>query len=129
MQKRAGLLFLSKKTKKVLLILENSKWTLPTFERKNTLLQDAETVLEKFSRGRIVPVELYLSEDRGFEYGTYICLTDEDFSVDTVNTYAWSHLDFLPNQLHHGLRNTLNNLSIRIKIETILELENAITEK
>lgn len=129
MQKRAGLLFLSKKSKRILLILEDSKWTLPTFERKNALLQDVEPVLEKFCKGRIVPVELYLSEDRGFEYGTYICLVEDDFSVESVNTYSWNHLDFLPNQLHSGLRNTLNNSLIRVKIETILELENAITEK
>lgn len=129
MQKRAGLLFLSKKTKKILLILEESRWTLPTFDRKSTLLEDAESVMLEYSKGRIVPVELYLSEDKGFEYGTYICLVENDFTMESKKSYCWAQLNYLPNQLHSGLRNTLNNSLIRVKIETILELENASTKK
>jgi hypothetical protein len=37
MQQRAGLLFLSKSTGRVLLILENQRWTVPTFARKSSL--------------------------------------------------------------------------------------------
>lgn len=122
MQKRAGLLFLSKSSKKILLILENSKWTLPTFSRQGTLLEDAESPMSKFSYGKIIPIELYLSEDRGFEYGTYICLVDSEFLVDSIDTYCWSSLDYLPNQLHVGLKNTLTNTVMRTKIETVIEL-------
>lgn len=122
MQKRAGLLFLSKSSKKILLILENSKWTLPTFVRQSTLLDDAESLMQRFNRGKIVPIELYLSEDRGFEYGTYICLVEGEFLVDSVDTYCWSSIDHLPNQLHIGLKNTLTNSIIKTKIETVIEL-------
>ena len=79
MQQRAGLLFLAKNTGRILLILEDSKWTVPTFIRNSTLLDDAEELLVNYNRGKIVPIELYLSEDRGFEYGTYVCLTDTEF--------------------------------------------------
>jgi hypothetical protein len=78
----------------------------------------------EYSKGRIVPVELYLSEDKGFEYGTYICLVENDFILELKKSYCWSQLNHLPNQLHSGLRNTLNNSLIRVKIDTILELEN-----
>jgi len=64
MQKRAGLLFLSKQTQRILLILENQKWTVPTFSRQTTLLCDAEKLLDTYAVGRILPIELYLSEDR-----------------------------------------------------------------
>jgi len=124
MQQRAGLLFLAKTTSRILLILEDSKWTVPTFARKSTLLDDASGLLEKYSRGRIVPIELYLSEDRGFEYGTYVCLVDQEFLTTAAETVAWSGLDYLPKQLHNGLKATLNNTLIRTKIETVLELEN-----
>jgi hypothetical protein len=107
------------------LILENQKWTVPTFARKGVLLDDAEPVLDQFSPGRIVPVELYLSEDKGFEYGTYICLVENEFLNTNNPTVAWCDLNFLPKQLHHGLNTTLNNSIIRTKISTILELENA----
>lgn len=126
MQKRAGLLFLSKKTKRILLILEESKWSVPTFIRKNTLLEDAQTLLDNYQGGRILPIELYLSEDKGFEYGTYICLVDKEFLTTFSKTICWCDLDHLPKQLHSGLKATLNNHIIRTKIETILELENAI---
>jgi hypothetical protein len=124
MQQRAGLLFLAKTTSRILLILEDSKWTVPTFVRKSTLLDDAEGLLNSYSKGRIVPIELYLSEDRGFEYGTYVCLVEHEFLTTANKTIAWSDLDHLPKQLHNGLKATLNNTLIRTKIETVLELEN-----
>lgn len=126
MQQRAGLLFLAKSTGRILLILENQKWTLPTFPRQHSLLEDAEGLLADYAYGRILPIELYLSEDRGFEYGTYVCLVNEEFITMSADTIAWCNLDQLPKSLHIGLSTTLNNLTIRTKIETILELENAI---
>ncbi len=127
MQKRAGLLFLSKTTGRILLILEDQRWTVPTFLRNKSVLEDAELLMSNYSQGRILPIELYLSQDRGFEYGTYVCLVDEEFLTTAVDTLAWSSLDSLPKQLHNGLKTTLNNQLIRTKIETIMELENVST--
>jgi hypothetical protein len=123
MQQRAGLLFLSKKTKRILLILDDNKWTVPTFPRKSTLLDDSKVLLQQFSVGKMLPIELYLSEDRGFEYGTYICLVDDEFNTSSVPTIAWCNLNYLPKQLHTGLKTTLNSSVIKTKIETVLELE------
>jgi hypothetical protein len=123
MQQRAGLLFLAKTTSRILLILEDSKWTVPTFPRQRTLLEDAGSLLSDYSSGRILPIELYLSEDKGFEYGTYVCLVEEEFLTTAAKTVAWSNLNYLPKQIHTGLKITLNNDIIRTKLETILELE------
>jgi hypothetical protein len=125
MQQRAGLLFLAKTTGRMLLILEDSKWTVPTFARSGPLLADAKDLLENYSQGRILPIELYLSEDRGFEYGTYVCLVDQEFLTEAASTICWARLAHLPKQLHTGLKITLNNAVIKTKIETIMELENA----
>ena len=125
MQQRAGLLFLAKNTGRILLILEDSKWTVPTFPKNGPLFEDAKVLLENYSTGKILPIELYLSEDRGFEYGTYVCLVDIEFLTVADKTIAWCNLDFLPKQLHSGLKTTLNNQLIRAKIDTIMELENA----
>jgi hypothetical protein len=124
MQQRAGLLFLAKTTSRILLILDDDRWTVPTFQRNNSLLEDADMLLTQYAQGRIVPIELYLSEDRGFEYGTYVCVVDQEFLTTASKTVCWADLDYLPKQLHSGLRTTLNNQVIRVKIETILELEN-----
>lgn len=126
MQQRAGLLFLAKTTGRILLILEDYKWTVPTFPRRGPLLEDAQTLLDQYSPGKILPIELYLSEDRGFEYGTYVCLVDQEFLTDQSSTICWSSLDYLPKQLHIGLKTTLNNQIIKTKISTILELEHAV---
>ena len=130
MQSRAGLLFLAKTTGRILLILEDNRWTVPTFTRSGPLLEDAENLLDEYTTGRILPIELYLSEDRGFEYGTYVCVVDQEFLNSAVRTVCWADLNDLPKQLHLGLKTTLNNQVIRIKIETIMELENVkpITE-
>ena len=108
MQQRAGLIFLSKKTFKLLLILKDSSWTVPTFYRKGSLLEDATDLLDRFSVGKIIPIELYLSEDRGFEYGTYICLVSEEFLTTIPTSLAWFALNDLPKNLHAGLKITLN---------------------
>lgn len=126
MQQRAGLLFLAKTTSRLLLILEDSHWTVPTFARQGPLLEDANSLLTQYSQGKILPIELYLSKDRGFEYGTYVCLVDREFLTQSASTICWSQLTNLPKQLHTGLKTTLNNAVIRTKIETILELEHAI---
>lgn len=125
MQQRAGLLFLARTTGRILLILQDEKWTVPTFARSASLLEDADVLLKDYHSGRILPIELYLSEDRGFEYGTYVCLVTDEFLTQAVPTLAWCGLDHLPKQLHSGLKTTLNNQLIRTKIDTIMELENA----
>ena len=128
MQQRAGLLFLAKTTGRILLILDDERWTVPTFQRNNSLLEDANELLNQYAQGRIVPIELYLSEDRGFEYGTYVCVVDQEFLNLASKTVCWADLDCLPKQLHSGLRTTLNNQVIRVKIETVMELiKNATT--
>ena len=124
MQQRAGLLFLSKTSERILLILEESRWTVPTFPRKGPLLEDADQLLATYSKGRILPIELYLSEDKGFEYGTYVCVVDQEFFGEKTQTICWANLNDLPKNLHNGLKTTLNNQLIRAKIETILVLEN-----
>lgn len=127
MQKRAGLLFFSTNTGRVLLVLEDTKWTVPTFPRSESLLADANPLINSFygKPARLLPIELYLSEDKGFEYGTYVCLVQDEFLTTQVDTLAWSSLNYLPKQLHTGLKNTLNNPIIRAKLDTIMELENA----
>jgi hypothetical protein len=122
MQKRAGLLYLAKSTGRILLILENSKWTVPTFERKSSLLDDVVTLFDQYVNGRIIPIDLYMSIDNGFEYGTYICLVDVEFVEIPNCSFAWCSIDCLPLNLHPGLKKTLLNQINKTKIETILKV-------
>ena len=127
MQKRAGLLFLAKSTNRVLLVLEDQKWTVPTFQRSADLLTDATPLVQSYygKPSRIIPIELYLSEDKGFEYGTYVCIVTEEFLTQESNTISWADLNCLPKQLHMGLKSTLSNAIIRSKIDTIIALQDS----
>jgi hypothetical protein len=123
MQKRAGLLYLAKSTGRVLLILEDEKWTIPTFERRDSLLTDASLIFEEYISGKIIPIELYKSTDNGFEYGTYVCLIDHEFLVQSnLKTFCWANFKCLPKNIHKGFKSTVNNKVNLIKIETIIEL-------
>lgn len=126
MQQRAGLLFLAKSTGRILLIYQDAKWTIPTFTRHKSVLEDAEDVMNKFSLGKILPIELYLSEDKGFEYGTYVCLTNNEFLTTEIKTIAWSDLEELPKNLHTGLKQTLQSTLIRFKLKTIIEIASSL---
>lgn len=125
MQSRAGLLFLSKTTGKVLLIFDNDKWSAPTFIKSDVLLEDCKQLFDNYHTGKILPIELYLSEDKKFEYGTYICVVDKEFIPNIDVTFLWGSIDNLPKNLHNGLKNTLNNSRNKTKIQTILEMLNA----
>jgi hypothetical protein len=129
MQQHAGLLFIAKNSNRILLILEDQKWTIPTFARESSLIEDAKPLMSEYSQGRIVPIELYLSKDKGFEYGTYICLVEDEFLTNAADTICWSRLHTLPKQLHSGLKTTLNNQLIQTKIKTVLELEHAFLKQ
>lgn len=124
MQQRAGLLFISKKTGRIFLVLEESKWTVPTFVRSRSLLEDADELLVRYSTGRVLPIELYVSADQGFEYGSYVCLVENEFLGSQDETICWANLDLLPKQIHTGLKNSLNNQLTRTKLDTILVMSN-----
>ena len=122
MQKRAGILFLSKKTYKILLILDEGKWTVPTFVRTGAVLDSAEPVILSFysQPARLIPLELYVSNDNGFEFSTYVCLVDQEFTIEKCPTYCWASFEQLPKNLHSGLKTTLSNKVINDKIKTML---------
>lgn len=125
MQKRAGILFISKKTHRIFLILEESKWTVPTFVRNNSVVEDSKQVIIDLvgKESRLIPVELYQSQDMGFEYSTYICPVDEEFINLNQTTICWANLENLPKNLHTGLKSTLTNKITQTKIDTVLIME------
>jgi hypothetical protein len=122
MQKRAGVLFISLETQRILLVYENTKWTVPTFEIIDNIFDDGQRLISTYTgnQGKLLPIELYLSEDKGFEYGTYICLVNKEFLTTVSNTICWSSLIELPKGLHGGLKSTITNPLIKAKIDTVL---------
>jgi len=127
MQKRAGILFISKQSSRVLLILEDTKWTVPTFSVTSSVFEDSKSPIVSYcgKEARLIPVELYLSQDQGFEYSTYICLVDIEFLTNATRTFCWADMNNLPKALHSGLKATLTNKIIQSKIDTVLIIGNS----
>ena len=74
---------------------------------------------------KIVPLELFISNDQHFQYNTYVLLVEKEF-IPVLNKehsgYAWCEYDSWPKPLHQAVRNSLNNKIIRAKLELLLDL-------
>jgi 8-oxo-dGTP pyrophosphatase MutT (NUDIX family) len=134
----SGGLFLAKDTQRFLLLLRNQGKTAGTWglvggkkEPDDVTLIDSLTreIQEEVGKTppikKIVPLELFTSNDQQFQYNTYVLLIDREF-IPVLNEehvgYAWCSFDNWPKPLHQGLKNSLNNKTIRAKLEVILDL-------
>ena len=74
---------------------------------------------------KVKPLELFTSNDQKFFFHTYLIAVDNDF-IPQLNSehsgYCWCAFECWPKNLHAGLKNTLNNKSIKGKLQTILDL-------
>jgi 8-oxo-dGTP pyrophosphatase MutT (NUDIX family) len=134
----SGGLFLAKDTRRFLLLLRNQGKTAGTWglvggkkEPEDVTLIDSLTreIQEEVGKTppikKIVPLELFTSNDQNFQYNTYVLLIDREF-IPVLNKehvgYAWCSFDNWPKPLHQGLKNSFNNKTIRAKLEVILDL-------
>lgn len=74
---------------------------------------------------KTIPLETFVSNDDKFQFHTYLCLVDNEF-IPILNNehdgYAWVSFTKWPKPLHHGLRNTLQNKTNQLKLETVFKL-------
>ena len=74
---------------------------------------------------KIVPLELFVSNDQKFQYNIYVLLIDKEF-IPTLNEehsgYSWCSYNHLPMPLHQGVKHSFSNKIIKAKIELLLEL-------
>lgn len=74
---------------------------------------------------KIVPLELFTSNDQQFYYNTYAIIVDQEFIPrlnQEHNGYAWCEINAWPKPLHQGLKNSLNNKTVKAKLEVLLEM-------
>lgn len=133
-----GGLFLAKDTKRFLFLLRTQGKTAGTWglvggkvEPHDSTLYEALTREISEEVGvtppiqKIVPLELFTSNDQHFQYNTYVVLVDKEFIPQLNNEhagYAWCDHNNWPKPLHQGVKTSLSNKAIRTKIEILLEL-------
>jgi 8-oxo-dGTP pyrophosphatase MutT (NUDIX family) len=134
----SGGLFLAEDTKRFLLLLRSQGKTAGTWglvggkkEPGDFTAVDAlhreihEEVGNTSSVKKIVPLELFTSNDQNFQYNTYVLIVKNEF-IPTLNDehsgYAWCSFDQWPKPLHQGVKNSFNNKVVRAKLELLLDL-------
>ena len=71
---------------------------------------------------KIIPLELYQSNDQHFTYHTFICMVEQEFTPVLCaehSGYAWAPLTNAPRPLHPGLYNSLNSDIIQKKVAAV----------
>ena len=133
----SGALFYSTSTKRFLLLQRTefktrgmwglvggrARYTESAFEglKREILEEVGET--SKFKK--IIPLEMFTSNDQKFYFNTFVIAIENEF-IPKLNKehsgYCWTAFECWPKNLHAGLRNTLNNKAIKGKLQTILDL-------
>jgi len=134
----SGGLFLAKDTKRFMFLLRTQgktagTWGLVGGKKEPSDSTPYDTLKREISEEvgktpaikKIVPLELFTSNDQQFKYNTYVIIVEKEF-VPTLNEehagYAWCDLNSWPRPLHQGVKTSLTNKTIKTKIELLLEL-------
>jgi len=134
----SGGIFLAKDTRRFLFLLRTQGKTAGTWglvggkkEPSDNTAYDALTreILEEVGKTpaikKIIPLELFVSNDQHFQYNTYVLLVDREFTP-TLNEehsgYAWCDYENYPKPLNQGVKNSFTNKIIRAKLELLLDL-------
>lgn len=133
-----GGLFLTKDTKRFLLLQRTQAKTIGSWGLVGGKKEpDDQTPLDSLTREieeevgptptieKIIPLELFTSNDQNFQYNTYVLLIEKEF-IPVLNQehlgYAWCTYDYWPKPLHQALRHSFTNKIIRAKLELLIDL-------
>jgi 8-oxo-dGTP pyrophosphatase MutT (NUDIX family) len=134
----SGGLFLAEDTRRFLLLMRTHEKTAGTWglvggkkEPTDTTVVDSlfreiqEEVGATPKIKKIIPLELFISNDNNFQYSTYVLIVEKEF-IPTLNFehsgYSWCNYDCWPKPLHQGVKNSLNNKVVKAKLEVLLDI-------
>lgn len=134
----SGGLFLARDTKRFLFLLRTQgktagTWGLVGGKKEPHDLTPHDTLMREVSEEvgktpaikKVIPLELFTSNDELFQYNTYILLVDREFTPTLNNEhsgYAWCDFGMWPKPLHRGVKTSLTNRIIKTKLELLLGL-------
>ena len=133
----SGALFYSTSTKRFLLLQRTDTKTRGMWGLVGGQARFTESAFEGLKREiveevgqtptfkKVIPLELFTSNDQKFFFHTYLIAVEAEF-IPKLNKehsgYCWTAFECWPKNLHLGLKNTLNNKAIKGKLQTILDL-------
>lgn len=134
--KACGALLYAKNTNRVLFLLRdtsyNNTWGLVGGKCEfNESVTDAlrreinEEINYEILDNKLIPLELFKSQDGKFEYHTFVCIVEEEFTPKLNHEhkgYCWCTIDSFPKPLHPGLWSSWSNKAIQKKLSTLEEV-------
>ena len=133
----SGALFYSTGTKRFLFLQRTAKKTQGMWGLVGGQAKYSESAFEGLKREieeevgntpkfkKVIPLEMFTSNDQKFYFHTYLIAVENEF-IPQLNGehsgYAWVSINQWPLPLHDGVRKTLNNKTIKTKLQTILDL-------
>lgn len=134
----SGGLFLAKDTNRFLFLCRTQgktagTWGLVGGKKEPNDLTPHDTLMREISEEvgetpvikKVVPLELFISNDNLFQYNTYVLIIDNEFTPILNNEhsgYAWCDLGIWPKPLHRGVKTSLGNKIVKTKLEILLNL-------
>ena len=139
----SGALFYALDTKRFLFLHRANGKTSGTWGLVGGGTENGETPFEGLKReiteevGNIpkfiktIPLETFVSNDSKFNFHTYLIVLKSEFLPklnEEHDGYAWVSFGKWPKTLHQGLRNTLQNKTNLVKLETVFQVIDLLEE-
>lgn len=137
MIKAAGALFLSRSTQRYLFLLRDDDTYSNTWGLVGGRVENNEQMIDCLHREikeeignvdniiKIIPLDLYTSQDEKFEYHTYACVVENEF-IPMLNYehkgFCWTTLDGIPKPIHPALYNSIQLSELRDKLKSVNEI-------
>jgi 8-oxo-dGTP pyrophosphatase MutT (NUDIX family) len=135
--KAAGALFLARSTQRYLFLLRDDDTHTNTWGLVGGRVENDEQIIDCLNREikeeigkinnivKIIPLDLYTSQDEKFEYHTFACVVEEEF-VPKLNHehkgFCWTTLDGIPKPIHPALYNSIQLNELKEKLKSVHEL-------
>lgn len=132
-----GALFLSRKTKRYLFLLRDDDSHTNTWGLVGGRVENEEQIIDCLKREikeevgpvdniiKVIPLDLYTSQDEKFEYHTFVCIVDQEFIPDLNyehKGYCWTTLDGIPKPIHPALYNSIQLNELQDKLASINQI-------
>ncbi len=137
MIKAAGALFLSRSTQRYLFLLRDDDTYSNTWGLVGGRVENSEQIIDCLHREifeeigkvtdiiKIMPLDLYTSQDERFEYHTFACIVEKEF-IPNLNHehkgFCWTTLDGIPKPTHPALYNSIQLSELREKLKSLSDI-------
>lgn len=133
----AGALFIARSTYRYLFLLRDDDTYTNTWSLVGGRVEGNEQIIDCLNREikeeigsiekiiKIIPLDLYTSQDEKFEYHTFACIVENEF-IPKLNHehkgFCWTTIDGIPKPIHPALYNSIQLSELQEKLKSVKEI-------